>query len=185
MKTNRFLPFLMVCGFCACGGCSTLYDERREAAMREQSEFEGLRLGVRRLEERVEALAAAQQDLYREIERLQASREKSDRDVGAQLSSLEQAVQRADAVRQHLKQEIVDELSKKVATLMSSGGGGRTGSGSSGARVERGYEHVVKTGETLSVIAVAYGSTVDAIVKANGLANPDAIRVGQKLFIPE
>jgi LysM repeat protein len=44
--------------------------------------------------------------------------------------------------------------------------------------------HIVQEGETLSDIALAYGVSVDAIVAANGLANPDQIYAGQNLLIP-
>ena len=59
---------------------------------------------------------------------------------------------------------------------------------STGARTaptaERGWEHQVEAGQTLSAIAVAYGTTTQAILKANNMQNADSIRVGQKLFIP-
>jgi murein DD-endopeptidase MepM/ murein hydrolase activator NlpD len=44
--------------------------------------------------------------------------------------------------------------------------------------------HVVQPGDTLTTIAQQHGSTVEAIVAANGLANPDAIQVGQVLAAP-
>ena len=44
--------------------------------------------------------------------------------------------------------------------------------------------HVVQPGDTLTTIAVAYGTTVEAIVQANGLPNPNYIWVGQRLRIP-
>ena len=50
--------------------------------------------------------------------------------------------------------------------------------------VERGWEHVVEPGETLSAIAVAYGTTTQSILQANHLQNANSIRVGQKLFVP-
>ena len=50
--------------------------------------------------------------------------------------------------------------------------------------VERGWEHVVEPGETLSAIAVAYSTTTQSILKANNLQNANSIRVGQKLFVP-
>ena len=55
---------------------------------------------------------------------------------------------------------------------------------SSSPTVERGWEHIVEAGQTLSAIAVAYGTTTQAILKANNLQNADSIRVNQKLFIP-
>ncbi len=47
-----------------------------------------------------------------------------------------------------------------------------------------GVTHVVQPGETLFRIAMRYGTTVDAIVEANQLVNPDFIVPGQRLVIP-
>ena len=44
--------------------------------------------------------------------------------------------------------------------------------------------YVVKRGDLLSRIAASYGVTVIAIQEANGIDNPNLIRVGQKLIIP-
>lgn len=44
--------------------------------------------------------------------------------------------------------------------------------------------HVVRAGETLSQIAAKYRTSVQAIVKLNGIKNPYLIRVGQRLRIP-
>jgi soluble lytic murein transglycosylase-like protein len=44
--------------------------------------------------------------------------------------------------------------------------------------------HVVVRGQTLTGIARQYGSTIAAIVQANGIANPSFLRVGQRLTIP-
>ena len=44
--------------------------------------------------------------------------------------------------------------------------------------------HVVSSGETLTRISIRYGVTVQAIMSANGLFNPNLIYVGQTLNIP-
>jgi LysM repeat protein len=44
--------------------------------------------------------------------------------------------------------------------------------------------HVVARGEYLALIAERYGVTVEAIIAANDLFDPDHIEVGQKLIIP-
>ena len=44
--------------------------------------------------------------------------------------------------------------------------------------------HVVRRGEILSSIAARYGTTTQAIVRANGLPNPNYIYAGQRLAIP-
>ncbi|MFC1959643.1 LysM peptidoglycan-binding domain-containing protein [Chloroflexota bacterium] len=45
--------------------------------------------------------------------------------------------------------------------------------------------HVVQPGETLYRISLQYGTTVNAIVQANGIVNPNLILVGQELCIPD
>lgn len=47
-----------------------------------------------------------------------------------------------------------------------------------------GFEHTVVAGETVQIIARRYGVEPATIIRANGLADPDSIRVGQKLTIP-
>ncbi len=47
-----------------------------------------------------------------------------------------------------------------------------------------GCEYLVQPGDTLSKVAQRYGTTVQAIMAANGLSNPDYIAIGQKLIIP-
>jgi len=44
--------------------------------------------------------------------------------------------------------------------------------------------HAVKAGETLAIIAGRYGSSITAIMRANGLTNANRIYVGQRLIIP-
>ena len=45
--------------------------------------------------------------------------------------------------------------------------------------------HVVQEGEYLSLIAQTYGVSVDALMAANGLENPDQVFAGQRLVIPD
>ncbi len=44
--------------------------------------------------------------------------------------------------------------------------------------------HVVRVGDTLTSLAQEYGVTIEAIVRANGLADANRIDVGQRLVIP-
>ena len=46
-------------------------------------------------------------------------------------------------------------------------------------------QHLVKKGQTLSVIAKIHNTSVKAITKANAITDPRQIRPGQKLIIPE
>jgi LysM repeat protein len=47
-----------------------------------------------------------------------------------------------------------------------------------------GVYHTVRYGETLSGIAWRYGVRMWSIVQANGIANPNCIYAGQRLYIP-
>jgi len=56
-------------------------------------------------------------------------------------------------------------------------------------RDEKGFEYIIKSGDTISTIAKAYKEqnikiTSDQIMKANPGLQPDKLRVGQKIFIP-
>ncbi len=44
--------------------------------------------------------------------------------------------------------------------------------------------HVVQRGETLFRIAQRYGTTVEDLVQTNGISNPAALAVGQRLLVP-
>ena len=44
--------------------------------------------------------------------------------------------------------------------------------------------YIVKKGDTLWEIAKKYNTTIDEIVRVNGIEDPDVINVGQKIFIP-
>jgi len=55
---------------------------------------------------------------------------------------------------------------------------------------QKGYYHVVESGETLSMICEAYRDegvkvTTAQVRKANGLTSKSVLKVGQKLFIPK
>ena len=45
--------------------------------------------------------------------------------------------------------------------------------------------YVVKAGDTLWKIAKRFGSTVDDIVRVNGIERPDRLNVGEKIYIPK
>ena len=56
-----------------------------------------------------------------------------------------------------------------------------------GERAEQDYSlilYIVKKGDTLWKIAKQFGSTVDDIVRTNGIEDENKISIGQKLFIP-
>jgi LysM repeat protein len=65
-----------------------------------------------------------------------------------------------------------------VCALWLLPGGGSTASAAGGTR------YVVRRGDSLAAIASAHGTSVAAIMQANGLSDPDFIWYGQVLLIP-
>lgn len=97
------------------------------------------------------------------------------------------AAERADAARLNSGQDkedliqrmnvILDEVVKenkqlrgRIDAIEASGGAGGS--------------HTVQPGDTVASIAAKYGTTPQAIVRANGLPDADHIQVGQQLAIP-
>lgn len=67
--------------------------------------------------------------------------------------------------------------------LAVAGGAYSAPAASSAPAATGGAVHVVQPGETLSHIAQYYGTTMQALLSANGLANADHVWVGQRLAI--
>ena len=45
--------------------------------------------------------------------------------------------------------------------------------------------HIVQQGETLSDIAQAYGTTIKKLIQINTLKNPNILKLGQEIVIPD
>ncbi|WP_282945013.1 LysM peptidoglycan-binding domain-containing protein [Cellulomonas endometrii] len=69
-------------------------------------------------------------------------------------------------------------------TLTVPGASGAAAAPAAAAPATTGGTHTVASGETVSAIASRYGTTVSAIVAANGLDSRAFIRVGQTLTVP-
>ncbi|MCA1808464.1 MAG: LysM domain-containing protein [Kiritimatiellia bacterium] len=162
-----------------CGGCVTT--DNPQARMHEREDFLIMRDSLTRLEGRMEGLEMEYRRLLNEIETLRRTLGEGgtqQRAVQDRLNTLEQRLTALDAARERDRQAIVDQLTGRITQVMQQGGGTRTGGGT-------GYEHVVQAGETLSAIATAYKVSARVIIEANDLKNPDHLRQGQKLFIPQ
>lgn len=159
-------------------GCVTSGDADKQR-MRDEAAMTRLEGDVVRLREQVQASGAGQQDVYRRVDAMQQTQDERMRQLESRLASLERAVQALDAARAADRKEIVDQLTGKISGIM------RSQSSGGGAGSVTGVEHVVQPGQTLSQIAAAYGVKADAIIRANGLRDPNSIRAGQRLIIPD
>lgn len=112
--------------------------------------------------------------------------------LNKQDEKLADAIIKVDQARTNDRKEILDEIRKAAQSAGAASSSPSTASAPSKSETtvtsesgshEKGYEHVVEKGHTLSAIAKAYGITVAEIKKANNLKT-DKLNVGQKLFIP-
>lgn len=171
----------------------------------------GLRAQDAATEERLNKLNGYVQDLledkanqHRQLESLarevQSLREQMSKPTGnyasqEDLRRLAEAIKEIDEKREADKKLILKEIENLAKLFRSPPSPPRSGERPSrpsetGNRNERGYEHIVSPGDTLSTISQAFREkgikvSVDQILKANPGLVPERMQVGQKLWIPE
>lgn len=75
-------------------------------------------------------------------------------------------------------------LPNYASKATSSGSGSTGGTSAAGGTTSGEIVYTVQKGDTLSEIAARYGTTYQKLAEYNGIANPNVIRVGQKIRIP-
>lgn len=165
-------------------GCASLSGPTPEEARRE-ADVQMMAQRLNELQEQVHAVQLENQTLVREMEQVRAVSRGSGATTQSRVDALEKQVQSLQKARVEDRQAIIDDISRKIQGMLA-GSASRSSSSSSGggSSSDSGYEHVVKSGETLSEIARAYGVSLSSIRQANRMKG-DTVRVGQKLFIPE
>ena len=109
----------------------------------------------------------------------------------AEVAELKASIRREqDAMRR----EIVADLAKRISTLTpppppaqprpAAAATRPAPAAAPPAEIGPHYEYVVEKGQTLSLIAEGFGTTVPKILAANPGLKPNLLRVGQKLIIP-
>ena len=170
-------------------GCVTLTDDASQMQAREDMLI--VQDKMQKLSGRIEGLELEVERLRRDVDATRSGPSPV-QPLQARLDELESRIRSVDAARERDKQEIVDKLSAKVSQLVSSSkSSGSSSVKKQGAKkgaasgAQTGYEHEVQAGDTLSAIAAAYGASTKAILDNNDIKDPNRLRVGQKLFIPE
>jgi len=139
------------------------------------------------------------ESLSREIQSLREQVSKPTGNYATQedLRTLARKLQEIDQKRLEDNERIVKKIEKLGETLASPPPGKRRqptpvpseNPPPGNTPPEKGFEHIVASGDTLSTIAQAYREkgvkvTVDQILKANPGLKEKSLRVGQKIFIP-
>ena len=166
------LGCLLVAGIAA-------YGQGRESFMQQQAYAE-----MQRVSGEVDALHNNISDLQRRIGALEGGGDES-KGIRQELDALKASVAELRREMKNMRSEIVKELSGKMVQIqkqMQPPPPPRP----SVTRVEIGphQEYTVQSGDTLSLIAQAFGTTVAKIKEMNGLKS-DNLRIGQKLNLPK
>lgn len=197
------LPVLFV----ACGCTGPLFEgsvfEQRQAPRRVVQEVAQpptqADLACQQLNDQVEALNRSLNALEQRLSRLELQVAQVSR-PNEEVVALRRDLQQVRGDQERMRQEIVSDLAGRIEKIAA-----RQAAATAVPAPTRnppppkqpvaqqpatpargsGYEHKVEKGQTLTEIARGYGTTVPAIMKANKISNPSAIRVGQVLFIPD
>ncbi len=168
-------------------GCVAPYPETNAAAdqARLQTELSNVKQNVERLQNRLEIIHEEQEHLLREHNRL---RDTIQREQNAELDRLrndtDERFNALDRQREKERREIIEQVTQRIASHLEQATAARAPVAQA-ARTEHGRYHEVRAGETLSEIAAAYNVRANVIIQANELDNPDRLRIGQRLFIPD
>ena len=158
-------------------GCAVAYGQGRENFMQQQAYAE-----MQRVSGQVDVLQTSLGDLQRRVGALEGGGDDS-KGIRQEIDSLRTQISELRREMRGLRGEIVKDLSGRIAKMQTAVAPAPK---PAPERVVIGphQEYVVQSGDTLSLIAQAFGTTIAKIKEMNGLKN-DNLRVGQKLNLPK
>ena len=158
-------------------GCAVAYGQGRESFMQQQAYAE-----MQRVSGQVDVLQTSLGDLQRRVGALEGGGDDS-KGIRQEINSLRTQISELRREMQGLRGEIVKDLSGRIAKMQTAVAPAPK---PVPEKVVIGphQEYVVQPGDTLSLIAQAFGTTVAKIKEMNGLKNNN-LRVGQKLNLPK
>ncbi len=166
-------------------GCVTSYpDTAATEQARLRTEVSYLNQNLERMQNRLDAVQEEQEQLLREVNRLRETVQRDQREEQTRFrNEMEQRFAEFERQRETERNHIIEQVTQRIAAHLEQAAA-RTPAAGAG-RTEHGRYHEVRAGETLSEIAAAYNVRANVIVQANDLENPDRLRIGQRLFIPD
>ena len=158
-------------------GCAVAYGQGRENFMLQQAYAE-----MQRVSGQVDVLQTNLGDLRRRVGALEGGGDDS-KGIRQEIDSLRTQISELRREMRGLRGEIVKDLSGRIAKMQAAVAPAPR---PVPTKIVIGphQEYVVQSGDTLSLIAQAFGTTVSKIKEMNGLRN-DNLRVGQKLNLPK
>ena len=158
--------------------CAMAYGQGRENFMQQQAYAE-----MQRVSGQVDVLQSNLGDLQKRIGALEGGGDAS-KGVRQELDALKASVAELRRDMQNMRGEIVKDLSGRIAKMQAAAPAPAPKPVEKKIVIGPHQEYTVQSGDTLSLIAQAFGTTVAKIKEMNGLKG-DNLRVGQKLNLPK
>lgn len=158
------------------GGVQAQQAGGRDAFLRQQAFDE-----MQRVSGQVDVLQENHNELAARVSAVERSRKEIDA-LRAEIASLRAEIATLKSQLGNVRGEIVKDLSGSIRKIQQQVQA-RPAPPPATSRLGSYREHVVEKGDTLSLIAQAFGTTVGRIREANGLKS-DMLRLGQKIKIP-
>lgn len=157
---------------------ATVFAQDRDTFLKQQAFAE-----MQRVTGQLDVLQSNFNDLHQRVNRMEAGND--NREMRVEIDSLKTAISELRTEMRNMRSEIVRELSQKIVKLQAIQNEPRPAAPAPKTVVSGPHiEYVVEKGDTLTIIAQAYKTTVSKIKEMNGLKG-DGLRVGQKLNIPK
>ena len=150
----------------------------RDAFLKQQAVAE-----MQRVSAQVDVLATNQEELSERVRRAEAMKAEME-SLRAEVAALRGAISELRREMQGQRDEIVRDLSKKIATMQPPAPKQMSAPAPKSRPTGPCYEYTVQQGDTLSLIAKAFGTTVQKIKDMNGMKG-DALKIGQKVNVPK
>ena len=150
----------------------------RDAFLKQQAVAE-----MQRVSAQVDVLATNQEELSDRLRKTEAMKAEID-SLRAEVAALKGAISELRREMGGQRDEIVRDLSKKIASMQPPAPKGGNTTPSKPRPTGPCYEYTVQSGDTLSLISKAFGTTVQKIKDMNGMKG-DALKIGQKLNVPK
>ena len=157
-------------------GCVMAYGQGRENFMQQQAYAE-----MQRVSGQVDVLQSNLGDLQRRVGALEGGGDS--KGIRQELDALKAAVAELRRELQSQRGEIVKDLSGRIAKMQTAAPAPKPVE-TKKVVIGPHQEYTVQSGDTLSLIAQAFGTTVSKIREMNNLKG-DNLRVGQKLNLPK
>ena len=157
-------------------GCVMAYGQGRENFMQQQAYAE-----MQRVSGQVDVLQSNLGDLQRRVGALEGGGDS--RGIRQELDALKAAVAELRRELQSQRGEIVKDLSGRIAKMQTAAPAPKPVE-TKKVVIGPHQEYTVQSGDTLSLIAQAFNTSVGKIKEMNGLKG-DNLRVGQKLNLPK